>query len=339
MATKGTTMTDLAMPATDLLADEHFSPVTGNPLAFVDVRERADEATSAPIRIAIDREGAVPSLDAAAFDMAITVSPHAPAPWTWVVAERLEAAIERIRAVCARAPVAATVMSRLLRLGDSLSFDSGLDLESYAYSMLLGGGEFARWRAGQTAAVGSSGPADATVTYERDDDKVILSLATPSNRNAMTAAMRDALYEALVNVLEDPSRPNVVLRGQGRCFSTGGHIPEFGATTDLASAHVIRTQRSCARVLHLLGDRATVRLHGACIGSGIEVPAAAARRIATSTTFVQLPEIMMGLIPGAGGTVTMSRAIGRHRTTWLALTGQRMNARQGLEWGLFQAIE
>ncbi|PZU17484.1 MAG: hypothetical protein DI591_03975 [Citromicrobium sp.] len=58
--------------------------------------------------------------------------------------------------------------------------------------------------------------------------------------------------------------------------------------------------RSAALLVHRMGDRARVRLHGACIGSGIEIPAAAARRIGSADLLVQLPELRMGLMPGAG---------------------------------------
>ena len=155
----------------------------------------------------------------------------------------------------------------------------------------------------------------------------------------MTAAMRDALYEALVNVLEDPSLPRLILKGDGRCFSSGGALAEFGSTGDLAAAHVIRTPRSCARLLPLLGPRAEVHLHGACIGAGIEVPAAAARRRAAPDLLVQLPELRMGLIPGAGGTVTLARTVGRHRLFWLTLGAFRLGAAQARDWGLIHAVE
>lgn len=323
----------------DLLAGARYSPIGGNPLVFVDLARDVVPPQGSAIRVAIDRRGTLPDIDPSAFDLALTTAPDAPAPWTWVVPGRLDDAIARIRVICGNAPIAATVLARVLRLGDILPFDAALEVESLAYSTLLAGAEFAAWRKARPRSAEQDEPDSRGVVFARDGDRVTLSLAEPSTRNAMTAAMRDALYEALVNVLEDPSLPTVVLQGQGRCFSTGGHLPEFGVTDDMAAAHIIRSERNCARILHLLDDRATVRLHGACIGSGIEVPAAAGLRIASPTTFAQLPELTMGLIPGAGGTVTLPGAIGRHRTMWLALTGQRMNARQGLAWGLYHAVE
>jgi enoyl-CoA hydratase/carnithine racemase len=155
----------------------------------------------------------------------------------------------------------------------------------------------------------------------------------------MTARMRDALYEALVNVLEDPGAPRLTLQADGRCFSVGGALDEFGANRDLAQAHIIRMQRSCALILYRLGARASVRLNGACIGSGIEIAAAAAHRQATANLVVRLPELRMGLIPGAGGTVTLARAIGRHRLFWLALSAFRLGATQARDWGLVHDLD
>ncbi|MCW1383656.1 enoyl-CoA hydratase/isomerase family protein [Novosphingobium sp. KCTC 2891] len=319
---------------------EAFSPLEGSPLVVVDLARSDPRPPPGGVRIALDRQGSLPMVDPSDFDAMVTTCPDAPAPWVWVAAPRLEAQLAVVGAAAAHAPVATSVLAQVLRLGVTLDVDTALDVESLAYSTLLGGGEFARWRAGTAVRT----PAESTaprdlVRYERTDDAVTLTLASPGNRNAMTAATRDALWEALANVLDDPTAPQVELRGEGRCFSTGGDLAEFGTAHDLAQAHVIRTRRSCARLLHRLGPRATARLHGLCIGSGIEVPAAAARRIAAPDTVVRLPELAMGLIPGAGGTVTLARAIGRHRLCWLVLGGFKVGAEQALRWGLVHAIE
>lgn len=286
----------------------------------------------------LDREGLLPQVDPASYDVLVSTHPGAPPPWVSVSPERIDGQLETVLAMAALSPVATAMLARVLRLGEGLDFDTALELESLAYSTLLGGGEFARWL-GDAAQPEDSEQTGDPVHCQREGDGVTLTLASPGNHNAMTAAMRDALYEALVNVLEDPSLPQLMLRAEGKCFSTGGALAEFGTARDLAQAHVIRNQRSCARILHRLGDRATVRLHGACIGSGIEVPAAAFRRIAAPDLLVQLPELRMGLIPGAGGTVSLARAIGRHRLLWLGLGAFRIGAVQALDWGLIHAVE
>jgi enoyl-CoA hydratase/carnithine racemase len=81
-----------------------------------------------------------------------------------------------------------------------------------------------------------------------------------------------------------------------------------------------------------------VRLHGACVGAGIELPAYAHRVVAAPDTRILLPEVAMGLIPGAGGTVSIPRRIGRWRTLFLALSGDAVDAATALSWGLVDAI-
>ena len=83
----------------------------------------------------------------------------------------------------------------------------------------------------------------------------------------------------------------------------------------------------------------TAHLHGACFGSGIELPAFAAEVLADPSTAIALPEVSLGLVPGAGGTVSLPRRIGRHRTAWLGLTGAPIDAATALDWGLVDRIQ
>lgn len=322
----------------DIIGGERLSSLNGSPLLFCDLGRQWSRAVEGGILIGIDREGRVPELAASDFDVLITTESTAAAPWVVVGPDRLDAQLQIVALTAEKSPIASAMLARVLRLQEALDFDSALEVESLAYSTLLGGSEFAQW-ARESAGASSASQAPEPVHYDRAGDAVTLILQSAGNHNAMTAAMRDALYEALVNVLEDPSLPAVTLRGEGKCFSTGGDLGEFGTARDLAQAHIIRTQRSCARLLHRLGARATVRLHGACIGSGIEVPAAAARRVGSRDSFFQLPELKMGLIPGAGGTVSIGHAIGRHRLMWMCLGAFRIDARQALDWGLLHEIE
>jgi len=318
----------------DPLDSWRASPLGDRGLMVVDVRTPLERGADQAIVIGTDLSGTAPDVDPAPFDLLLTAAYDAPAPWVSVGDPARAAA--RLRTRVGANPQAAALLCATLRTGERLETDDALMLESLAYSTLLGGDEFARWRSARPAV---PAPVRAQpLRLARDADTLTITLADPASRNAMSAVMRDALYEALANALGDPTGPHVLLTGAGRCFSTGGDIGEFGSATDLAAAHAIRTARSCARLALALGGRLEARLHGACIGSGIEIPAAAGRRVASQGAWFQLPEVAMGLIPGAGGTVTLSRAIGRHRTAWLALSGLRLPATQALAWGLVHEI-
>jgi enoyl-CoA hydratase/carnithine racemase len=151
--------------------------------------------------------------------------------------------------------------------------------------------------------------------------------------------MRDALVEALDFALADPDGGPVFLGGEGPVFSSGGDLDEFGLAPDPGRAHLIRVLRSPARLVHALGERITARLHGDCVGAGIEVPAAARRVVARADATCRLPEVSMGLIPGAGGSVTIPRRIGQRRAAYIALSGDPIDAATALAWGLVDVIE
>ncbi len=82
-----------------------------------------------------------------------------------------------------------------------------------------------------------------------------------------------------------------------------------------------------------------MHVQGACVGAGLEMAAFAGRLTATSDAWFQLPELAMGLIPGAGGCVSVPRRIGKQRTALMILSGRRINAATALRWGLIDAIE
>lgn len=327
------------MTGPDHLDADRLSAPGGQPVLIVDAGAwRRPEAPVQAVVIGVDRGATLPADTVDDFDILLTTATGAPRPWISLDAADFDAQVERLASAVRANPQASTVAAAVLRLTATLPFADALTVESLAYSALLGGAEFARWRSESESRSPSPAPSEP-VRVERDGDRVTLTLNDPESRNAMTAAMRDALYEALANALDDPRRPTLVLQGTGKCFSTGGDLAEFGTAQDLAEAHLVRILHSSARALDALGDRAEVRLHGACVGSGIEVAAAAHRRVGAADSWFQLPEVSMGLIPGAGGTVTVARAIGRHRTMWMLLSGKRIDAAKALDWGLIHAIE
>jgi enoyl-CoA hydratase/carnithine racemase len=236
----------------------------------------------------------------------------------------------------ARSPLAAATLAVLLRSLERAEVDAGLAQESAAYSVLQAGPEFAAWRAG---ARHEPHPDDRpVVSLERRDNEVIVTLDRPHRHNAITAQTRDELAEALALVAIDGSVRSLVLRGSGPSFCSGGDLGEFGRRPDPATAHRARLARSPARLLHRLRRRTTALVHGSTLGGGIEMAAFAGRVVAEESTVIGLPEIELGLIPGAGGTVSLTRRIGRQRTAALALTGRRIDARMARAWGLVDQV-
>jgi len=254
-----------------------------------------------------------------------------------VVATQREA--EAIAAIVEQYPIAALTLVQVLRVTESLSPLDALDVESMAYATLQGGAEFKQWRSRHPVVEKNSSQDGPCILLERQGNELLARLNRPKARNSMTIEMRDAWVEML-NVLEhDSSITRLSLEACGKCFSVGGELSEFGSRPDTAIAHWVRTVQSPARLMALHGSKVEVCLHGACIGSGIELSAFARSVSAHPRSFFQLPELAMGLIPGSGGTVSIARRIGRQRMAWLVLSGRRIGAQTALKWGLVDKIE
>jgi enoyl-CoA hydratase len=238
---------------------------------------------------------------------------------------------------CARTPLAALALVHVLRITEGQALEHALLAESFAYATLQAGPEFRKWRDAyqSPAGVPDEGPA---VCVGRDLDALSIRLNRPHARNALNVAMRDALVEAFDLVSCDTTINTATVSGLGRCYSVGGDLSEFGERPDAPSAHRIRSLRNPALSLIRCAQRVDFRVHGACIGSGMELPAFGRRIFARSDAYFQLPELSYGLIPGSGGCVSLPKRIGRQRTALLALTGRRLRAREALAWGLVDEL-
>ncbi|MDB5726431.1 MAG: enoyl-CoA hydratase/isomerase family protein [Novosphingobium sp.] len=232
-------------------------------------------------------------------------------------------------------PEAAAVTVQLLRLLPALAVEDALTTESLAYGLLQGSTGHRAWIAAQA-------PADirgeGCVRVERHGGRLSITLDRSARGNAIDRTMRDGLYEAFALAALDPEIRAVVLRGEGRTFSLGAELAEFGTTTDPAAGHAIRARTLPARMIARCADRLEVHVQGGCVGAGLEMAAWAKDIFATPEAWFQLPELAMGILPGAGGCVALSRRIGRQRTALMILSGKRIGAPTALEWGLVDHI-
>lgn len=286
-------------------------------------------------------DGPVPAALAsltAALDVTYAVGPD-PADRAVVGTDDIDTALAEFVDRAKRCPQAALVAGQVVRISETLPVPEAIDIESFAYSTLQGGAEFRGWlerrrRLGRPLPPPVADP----VLIDRDGDVLRITLNRPDRRNAYGTALRDALVDALRLPLLDDTIATVVLTGAGPSFCAGGDLDEFGHAPDTATAHLIRTRGGAGRLVARLADRMEVRLHGHCVGAGIEIPAFAGRIIATPDTVLRLPEVAMGLLPGAGGTVSLPRRIGRWRALHLFVTGTALTARRALSWGLIDEI-
>ncbi len=311
-------LAQLRSPATA----EAFSPLCGTPCVIVafdgaELDAQAGFPPQCPVVGVGDISAAPPTVD-----VVTTTRPQA----------------EEVAQAIGRNPIAATTLTQLLRHNERANVADRLFAESLAYSTLQHGAEFQKWLSQRPAKPPRAPDASPAVLLDIDDCEATLTLHRPGRRNAYSAEMRDALCEALQCLADAPHIGRAVLRGAGRCFSAGGDLDEFGQAKDAAVAHASRATRSAATLMERLRDRVRPHLHGACIGAGIELPAFASYVSARSDAIFVLPEVSMGLVPGAGGTASILSRIGRHRLAYMALTGTRIDAATALAWGLVDEL-
>jgi enoyl-CoA hydratase/carnithine racemase len=242
---------------------------------------------------------------------------------------------------CQRWPQSAAVCDDVLRSIDPAApARAGVITESLAYSTLQSGPEFARWLAERGPAAVPDIP--DPVQADRDGGCLHVRFNRPQRHNAFSTDMRAALLEALEVARLDPSITEVLLTGNGRSFCSGGDLAEFGSFADPASAHLARTRYSPALVLDeltaRLGRNCRAEVHGQVLGSGLEMAAYCGWVRADPAALFGLPELSLGLIPGAGGTVSITRRIGRWRTAYLVLSGRTIDTATALRWGLIDEV-
>ena len=233
-------------------------------------------------------------------------------------------------------PIAAATLVQVTRITPQLSLRDALVVESLAYSTLLAGSEFGAWLA--TRPKPSERTLTEPVTLHRDTTHLHIALNAPQIRNALTMDLRDALTEAFELVLMDTTIESAKVYGNGPCFSAGGDLNEFGLAADLAMAHQVRQIRMPGQYIGLAPERFEFWVHGACIGGGIELPAFAGTIAAEEGCQFRIPEVGFGLIPGAGGCVSIPRRIGRHEANAWALSQRTIDSSEALALGLIDGI-
>jgi enoyl-CoA hydratase/carnithine racemase len=258
-----------------------------------------------------------------------------------VTVDSVDDALADLTLRCRRWPQAAAVCDDVLRAHQPAApVFGGLITESLAYSTLQSGAEFARW-------LDERGPVHLPVLpdpvqAERRGDTLYVRFNRTRRHNAFTTDARAALLEALGVARLDDSVTEVVLAGNGPSFCSGGDLAEFGTFADPASAHLARTRHSPALALaeltERLGPACRAEVHGQVLGSGLEMAAYCGHIRCHPDATIGLPELALGLVPGAGGTVSITRRIGRWRTAYLVLSGATIDAATALAWGLVDEI-
>ncbi|MGO4715952.1 3-hydroxyacyl-CoA dehydrogenase NAD-binding domain-containing protein [Bradyrhizobium sp. 2TAF24] len=169
------------------------------------------------------------------------------------------------------------------------------------------------------------------VKVERHDVVAIVTIDSPPV-NALSAAVRGGISGAIKSLGSDPQVQAIVLTCAGRTFIAGADITEFGKPPKPPGlGEVISDIENCPKPV-------IAAIHGTALGGGLEVALGCHFRVATKDAKLGLPEVKLGLLPGAGGTQRLPRAVGPELGVKMVITGDPIGAAEALKNGLIEEI-
>ncbi len=179
----------------------------------------------------------------------------------------------------------------------------------------------------------------ALVLYEVRDRVALLTLNRPEKYNALSLEVLKALAAAVDRAEADDDVGALVLRGAGRHFCAGADLNEIAAVGSLAEAQRWLDERvPYFERLARCPKPVIAALHGFTLGGGLELAMQADLRVAGESAQLGQPEILVGIMPGAGGTQRLARLVGLGRALEWLLTGDRMNAQEAWRIGLVNRV-
>ncbi|MFN7345262.1 MAG: 3-hydroxyacyl-CoA dehydrogenase NAD-binding domain-containing protein [Betaproteobacteria bacterium] len=172
-----------------------------------------------------------------------------------------------------------------------------------------------------------------TVWYEVRGTVAVLQLDNPPV-NGLSHAVRLALASHLERALDDPLVRSLAITGTGKVFSGGADIREFSTPAMLAQPSLLQL----IDAVESAPKPVVAAINGVCLGGGLELSLACHYRVATADASMALPEVKLGLIPGAGGTQRLPRAVGAQLALQMISRGEPIDAGTALAHGLIERI-
>lgn len=178
-----------------------------------------------------------------------------------------------------------------------------------------------------------------TVLIEKRGGAAILTLNRPEVINAFDTRMRDDLFSALGAALDDPDAGAILIRGAGeRGFCAGADLTEFGSAPSQTIARRVRWERDLWGLFASASKPLIAAIHGYAIGSGVEIACLCDLRIASDDAIFRMPETALGMIPAAGGSQTLPRAVGVSASMMALLANETIDAARALSLGLVHRV-
>lgn len=178
-----------------------------------------------------------------------------------------------------------------------------------------------------------------TIIYEKSDGIAYVTLNRPQVLNVYNTLMRDELYQVLEAIRDDPEVKVAIFRGAGeKAFCAGADLTQFLTAPSVVIGRQVRRERDVWGLFLSIMKPLIAAVHGFVLGAGLEIALCCDMRLASPDVQFGLPEAGLGIIPGAGGTQTLPRMIGRARALEMLLTSRWIKAEEALSIKLINRL-
>ena len=192
-------------------------------------------------------------------------------------------------------------------------------------------------RSARPSPIGNAGAmtSESVINLERRDDGVAIITLTNGKVNALSTAVLDGLH-SIANELAADLPGAIIVTGGERIFAAGADISEFGGPEE--GAAITRKFHDALGALSALPRMVIAEVAGYALGGGCELAMACDYRIASTKAVFGQPEILLGIIPGGGGTQRLPRIVGASRAKEISLSGRQVAADEALRIGLADEV-
>jgi enoyl-CoA hydratase len=178
-----------------------------------------------------------------------------------------------------------------------------------------------------------------TLIYEKKNAIAYVTLNRPQALNVYNVQMRDDLYQVLGAIKDDPEVKAVIFKGAGeKAFCAGADLSDFLSAPSPIIARQVRFGRDVWSLFLSIPQPIIAAVHGYVLGSGIEMALCCDIRIASEDAKFGLPEVGLGIIPAAGGTQTLPRAIGMAKALEMLLANRWLSSEEAHSTGLVNQV-
>lgn len=176
------------------------------------------------------------------------------------------------------------------------------------------------------------------ILYSSENEVAVITLNRPRVRNAMSSELKDELADALNDIKRQKKVKVLIITGGESVFSAGADIKEMQSSEAAEMLTILEKAGSINDTLEQMQIPVIAAINGPALGGGCELALACDFRVAGENASFGFPEISLGVIPGAGGTLRLTRLIGAAKAKEMIMLGKRINGKEASQIGLVTEV-